>query len=352
MKMNDLKEVPKWTLTLARVFFAFIILFTLLLILTPWQQTSQGEGKLMALDPNDREQKINTAVAGKIDKWFVTDGAIVKKGDPIVEIVDIDPQYVERINLERDATKRKYQADKLAAQIALLNYQRQKNLFEQGLVAKKDVEKAQIDYQKLISSEAQSMSSLTKSDVKVSRQEMQLIRAPKDGTILRVLHGAGSVLVKEGDTIATFVPETMKLISEIYIDGNDLPLVYPGRNVRLQFEGWPAIQFSGWPSVAVGTFAGKVLMVDPSVSTSGKFRVLITQQANDNWPDNRFLRQGTRVHAWILLDTVKLGYELWRQFNGFPKSMNQEPDKLNSESKKESKKKEKEEETTEEYSEK
>jgi len=56
-------------------------------------------------------------------------------------------------------------------------------------------------------------------------------------------------------------------------DGRDVALVTPGAPVRLQFEGWPAIQFSGWPSVAVGTFTGTVIAVDPSADVSGRFRV-------------------------------------------------------------------------------
>ena len=35
-------------------------------------------------------------------------------------------------------------------------------------------------------------------------------------------------------------------------------------------------------------------------------------------PDNRWLRQGVRANGWVLLNQVKLGFELWRQFNGFP----------------------------------
>ena len=36
------------------------------------------------------------------------------------------------------------------------------------------------------------------------------------------------------------------------------------------------------------------------------------------WPEQRYLRQGVRANGWILLDRVSLGFELWRQFNGFP----------------------------------
>ena len=36
------------------------------------------------------------------------------------------------------------------------------------------------------------------------------------------------------------------------------------------------------------------------------------------WPDDRWLRQGVRAKGWVLLNEVSLGYELWRQLNGFP----------------------------------
>ena len=32
----------------------------------------------------------------------------------------------------------------------------------------------------------------------------------------------------------------------------------------------------------------------------------------------RFLRQGVQARGWILLEEVSMGFELWRQINGFP----------------------------------
>lgn len=318
-----------------------LLIFTfIILIITPWQQTSQGAGQVIAFDPNDRVQNISSTVPGRIDKWFVQDGSKVKKGDPIVEIIDNDPNFIERLKLERDATFKKYQAAKSASETALLNYKRQKDLFDQGLSSRTKFEKAKITYQKLLASEASAAASLAKAEVKLSRQERQLIVAPRDGIILRVLHGSGSVFVKEGDILAIFVPTVMRSAVEIYIDGNDLPLIYPGRHVRLQFEGWPAVQFSGWPSVAIGTFGGVVRIVDPSASKNGKFRVIVTPEKENQWPKQTYLRQGTRAYGWILLNQVRLGYELWRQFNNFPASINEDQVKIiNKSSSKDSKSK-------------
>ena len=93
----------------------------------------------------------------------------------------------------------------------------------------------------------------------------------------------------------------------------------PGREVRLQFEGWPAVQFVGWPSAARGTFGGIVTVVDSHDNGKGKFRVLVEPDPNDvSWPSRRYLRQGVQVKGWVLLDEVSLGFEIWRQLNGFP----------------------------------
>jgi adhesin transport system membrane fusion protein len=156
-------------------------------------------------------------------------------------------------------------------------------------------------------------------DTRIARQSTQMIRAPRAGTVLRVLAQPGSELLKAGDPLAIIVPESNEIVAEIWVKGNDMPLIFPGRPVRLQFEGWPAIQFVGWPSVAVGTFGGIVRMVDATDDGTGRFRVLVDPDPNDDpWPSKRFLRQGVRANGWFLLNVVPLGYELWRQFNGFP----------------------------------
>ena len=65
--------------------------------------------------------------------------------------------------------------------------------------------------------------------------------------------------LKEGDPLFTIVPDATERAVELWVSGNDTPLIQSGDHVRLQFEGWPAVQFAGWPSVAVGTFGGEVV---------------------------------------------------------------------------------------------
>lgn len=163
---------------------------------------------------------------------------------------------------------------------------------------------------------------LAKLEIQLARQETQDVVAPRDGYIMRLVAYNRSAIVKPGDPLFTIVPETDKPAVQVWVNGNDAPLISPGRHVRLQFEGWPAAQFSGWPSVAIGTFGGTVALVDPTDDGMGKFRVVVIPDEQDApWPDYPYLRQGVRVHGWVLLDQVRLGYEVWRRMNGFPPSL-------------------------------
>lgn len=325
-EFSALKEIkiPSPLKTLPRIILAIFIFTLLLLIITPWQQTSKGFGYIIAIDPNDRAQSVNATVTGRISKWYVRDGSHIKQGDKLVEIVDIDPMVLSRIESERDAKKRKVDVANIASETAKLNYERQEDLFKQGLASRKDFEAAKIEYKKLLSSAETSNAELAEAEVKLSRQASQTIYAPKDGTILKLLAGDHSTLVKAGDKIATFAPDLNEPAVELYVNGNDVPLIYQGRKVRLQFEGWPAVQFSGWPSIAVGTFGGVVTAVDASASENGKFRIIVSKDPNEEWPDKRFLRHSAKAYGWVLLNNVQLGYELWRQINNFPPQFDEE----------------------------
>jgi hypothetical protein len=154
--------------------------------------------------------------------------------------------------------------------------------------------------------------------MKLSEMDRLVIRAPRDGTLFRMPIFERGQSVKEGDELFTIVPETTERAVELWIAGNDVPLVRSGDHVRLQFEGWPAVQFAGWPSVAVGTFGGRVVAVDATDNGKGKFRILIKQDGDQSWPSDVYLRQGVRTNGWVMLRQVSLGYEIWRQLNGFP----------------------------------
>lgn len=164
----------------------------------------------------------------------------------------------------------------------------------------------------------------------VQRISQRQLRAPRNGTVVQIMQAGPGETVSEGDVLATLMPLTADRAVELTVSDNDVPLISEGRPVRLQFAGWPAVQFAGWPSVAVGTFAGRVKVIDAIGGTTSRYRVWVEpdtaaiQNGNDEpWPSSKYLRPGSEAVGWIMLDTVPLWFELWRQFNAFPPTVDQ-----------------------------
>ncbi|MCU0621157.1 MAG: HlyD family secretion protein [Gemmatimonadales bacterium] len=152
------------------------------------------------------------------------------------------------------------------------------------------------------------------------RTGMYRIDAPQDGIVVKAFKEGVGETIKEGDAVVSVVPSSPQRAVELYIKAMDVPLLGRGRKVRLIFDGWPALQFSGWPSVSVGTFGGVIAVIDQLDSKGGKFRILVQPDPDDDpWPEQ--LRMGSGVHGWAMLDTVPIWWEIWRQLNGFPPSI-------------------------------
>ena len=173
---------------------------------------------------------------------------------------------------------------------------------------------------------ADSQNSLTGSEINIARQNMQKLLAPRDGGVFRLPVNSQSQIIAQGQPLLAIVPDTSTRAVELWVDGRDAPLVTVGSEVRIEFEGWPAIQVPGWAKIGLGTFAGKVAFVDPTDNGTGNFRVMVVPPANNaDWPTATFLRQGISAKGWILLENVSIGYEIWRILNGFPARIPQEP---------------------------
>jgi multidrug efflux pump subunit AcrA (membrane-fusion protein) len=296
-----------------------IVIFLAFITLVPWVQTAQGTGQVIAFDPRDRQQNITALVPGRLDRWYVTDGARVKAGEPIARVVDLDPDYLQRLRAERDQKLAEMAATDAAMATSRRDVTRMTTLYGEGLAARRDMELAQIKVADYAAKLASLRADITKIDVNLRRQSQQLIRAPRAGRILRVSSIDTATIIKQGDVLATFVPENSRRVVELYVDGRDVPLIHVGRRVRLEFEGWPAIQFSGWPSVAKGYFDGQVAALDLNASPNGLFRLLVAESPDrDPWPGEPAVRLGAKVRGWVQMNTVPIWFELWRLLNDFP----------------------------------
>jgi len=194
-----------------------------------------------------------------------------------------------------------------------------------------DLAKAESDRSSAVSSRVSSEGEVAITRNKIAnvavRRGLYVVRAPQTGYVVRTLKAGIGETIKEGESIAMLQPEAPVLAAELYVRPMDVPLIQRGRMVRLQFDGWPALQFSGWPSVAVGTFGGTVTVIDVVNSPNGKYRLLVRPDQHHErdhlWPKQ--LRMGSGVYGWVILDSVPVWYEIWRQLNGFPPSLQEAP---------------------------
>lgn len=412
-------EPPSSLGALGRAVFLMLVAVAFGTLFLPWRQTVKGTGKVVAYSPMERQQSLHAPIPGRVERWFVVEGSRVEAGDPVVEIQDVDPGYVSRLERRRQAEGEriaaaksqaegfsdqaqaysqartlKVQAAKLEVKMAeqkiagarqklaaadaelrtaKLNSERTKQLLDKGLVSRRqwemaelettkaeaslnlaltqvteaealrtaleadalradaegvaDVVKSQADVQKANAEAAYARSDVAKVEVELARQASRIVKAPMAGTIVRIEGNEGGRIFKGGEELAVLVPETTSRAVELFVDGNDAPLLARGRKVRVQFEGWPALQFSGWPSVAVGTFGGIVSFVNPAAADElGRIRVLIQPDPDEPpWPPAVHLRQQGRAFGWIILDEVSVGWEIWRRVNGFPQAVQPVP---------------------------
>lgn len=482
----------RWSYVIARLLGLVFLTLPFLLVYAPWQQNLAGKGRVIEYHPANRPQVIQARTDGQILRWHVWEGKQVRAGDPIVDLIDNDPEILRRLEEQLTAAEAKLsaanakfadykrqeeaainsraaalaaiderlqiteqaiqaaeqsvirageqivagrqnvRAAEASVELATFNERMQKQLFKEKLSSELDVqrsilqlrdssatlearqaglkvlnadeqiakfnleiakqnreallkdrdrasndEQSKIQSARALANNAAGEAATARADIlrlqrDLERQKAQKIVSPVDGMVLK-LEGDYQTggFVKAGTRLVTIVPKTrplnrdalglitggmaadaataraQRLAVELYVDGNDVTFIQPGRHVRLQFEGWPAVQFVGWPSVAVGTFGGKVDFVDRFDDGSGRFRVMVVpderlpesesegpvidflrstltyhpENEADNphkWPDDRFLRQGVQAKGWVLLDTVPLGFEIWRQLNGFP----------------------------------
>lgn len=259
-----------------------------------------------------------------------------------------------------DQTKVKLEAEKVKYENAENQYNRNKILYDAGNIpltkfqeieykfqgSRTDYEAATIELSRVEAeyadkiSKAESDLSSTRADLFDAEAELSKMRnefanvqirsaqyailAPQNGFVVKAMMAGIGETLKEGDAVCTIMPETSDLAVELYVRAMDVPLITKGRQVRIQFDGWPALQFSGWPSVSVGTFGGKVEVIDYVNSAPGEFRILIVPDKNDQaWPS--LLRVGSGIKGWVMLDDVPVWYEIWRQLNGFPPSLYKAP---------------------------
>ena len=408
--INKKSNVAKWFLF---TFLAFVFIMFL-----PWTQNIKTQGNVSTLYQEQRPQKLNSPIPGRIIKWYVKNGDVVKKGDTILQISEIkddylDPLLVERTQEQVQAKKgvRDYYNAKISttenqiaaisaakdlklnqikikiaqlqnklkaeqAELTAVNNElkiaqdqlnRQNKMYEEGLVSLTQLQQRNVSYQNALAKKTSAENKLAQTQQEIAAQNIEqnaviqeyteklsktegdrfqsmgqvagstgdiaklenqvatykvrkglyYILATQDGQITQLTKAGIGEIVKDAETIGIIVPKKIDYIAEIYVKPVDLPLIRENQKVMLIFDGFPAIVFSGWPNSSYGTFSGKIIAIENSISENGLFKAIVAEdKTQKRWPPN--MKIGTGASGIAILNDVPIWYEIWRNINGFP----------------------------------
>jgi len=408
--INKKSNVAKWFLF---TFLAFVFIMFL-----PWTQNIKTQGNVNTLFQEQRPQKLNSPIPGRIIKWYVKNGDVVKKGDTILQISEIkddylDPLLVERTQEQVQAKKgvRDYYNAKISttenqiaaitaskdlklnqikikiaqlqnklkaeqAELTAVNNElkiaqdqlnRQNKMYEEGLVSLTQLQQRNVSYQNALAKKTSAENKLAQTQQEIAAQNIEqnaviqeyteklsktegdrfqsmgqvagstgdiaklenqvatykvrkglyYILATQDGQITQLTKAGIGEIVKDAETIGIIVPKKIDYIAEIYVKPVDLPLIRENQKVMLTFDGFPAIVFSGWPNSSYGTFSGKIIAIENSISENGMFKAIVAEdKTQKRWPPN--MKIGTGASGIAILNDVPIWYEIWRNINGFP----------------------------------
>ncbi len=190
--------------SMARWLVGFLLLGVFILFL-PWTQNVRSKGKLTTLSPDHRPQSIYSTISGRIEKWYIREGQLVKKGDTIAFLSEVkadyfDPNLLERTREQVDAKRSSigsYQGktQALEQQIAALKQSRDLKLTQtqnkirqyqlkinsdsmDWVAAKLDYEIAEFQYRRTDTLYQKSIKSL--SDLEEKRRKMQETQAKRN----------------------------------------------------------------------------------------------------------------------------------------------------------------------------
>ena len=408
--INKKSNVAKWFLF---TFLAFVFIMFL-----PWTQNIKTQGNVNTLFQEQRPQKLNSPIPGRIIKWYVKNGDVVKKGDTILQISEIkddylDPLLVERTQEQVQAKKgvREYYNAKISttenqiaaitaakdlklnqikikiaqlqnklkaeqAELTAVNNElkiaqdqlnRQNKMYEEGLVSLTQLQQRNVSYQNALAKKTSAENKLAQTQQEIAAQNIEqnaviqeyteklsktegdrfqsmgqvagstgdiaklenqvatykvrkglyYILATQDGQITQLTKAGIGEIVKDAETIGIIVPKKIDYIAEIYVKPVDLPLIRENQKVMLTFDGFPAIVFTGWPNSSYGTFSGKIIAIENSISENGLFKAIVAEdKTQKRWPPN--MKIGTGASGIAILNDVPIWYEIWRNINGFP----------------------------------
>ncbi len=348
IELKSLQQVktPDYLRKIAGLLLWITLLSILALGFVPWQQTVMGTGQVTSFSPNNRPQQIESPIKGRIKVWHVNEGQRVKKGDIILELQDLEKEFLPtevialtqasktalegnrqaylqkadaisesignlRTNLKDslNSARQTVAVAKTDLQTAKLNLQRTMTLASKGLASERDKELA-------VQAEAKATGDLQKAEI-----ELQKIQSKTLSEITKLESERASALADAAKASDEMAKTDLKLgTAQVRRDISQVRAPRDGIVVRL-FKRGPGETFKENEPIAVITpdttdQAVEIFVKDidaPLVATGNNVRLQFS-----GWPALQFagfsnnLKLGTFGGIVAVVDNVDSGNGKYR----------------------------------------
>ena len=186
----------------------------------------------------DTTVQVGTQVSGVIDKIFVDFNSVVKKGQVVAVL---DTTYLA--SAVEDANAAMYRAQ-IQVDLTKLNYERNKELFDEKVIAKSDYDQAYSDYMTALGNARSAKSSLARAKINL---RYATIVAPVSGVVISRAVDRGQTVAASFSTPTLFsiANDLTKMQVQASIDEADIGKIKNGQDVNFTVDAYPDLTFSG-----------------------------------------------------------------------------------------------------------
>jgi HlyD family secretion protein len=184
------------------------------------------------------QTSVGTQVSGRLQELNVDYNSIVKKGEVMAVI---DPSTYESAVLQQEANLERVDS---VFKNSKRNYERYQKLYKDALVAKSELDNAEVDYLSAQAQVVQAKASLDKAKIDLGYTQ---IVSPVNGIVI-------SKQVELGQTVAaSFQTPTLFLVAEdltqmqieVNISEADISKIKEGQDVEFSVDAYPEVTFKG-----------------------------------------------------------------------------------------------------------
>lgn len=175
-------ELPKAN----RMFAIWLVVLLVIIVIAfflPWTQNIQMKGKVTTLLPEQRPQDVNSAIAGRIEKWYVREGDLVETGDTIVFLSEVKAEYFDPQLLERASNQI------AAKQGSMDSYQQKANALDNQIAALRQ----ELEFKK-----KQLQNKIQQAEFKQQSQQAELNQAEADFDVAEFQYRRTDTLFQKG----------------------------------------------------------------------------------------------------------------------------------------------------------